>query len=161
MKVVWISLLSSLIIISSKAIAVDFLYIEKDGDSHILYKASCRGSGSNAKCDLTAIIVSGKNASLSCNVMVDPLFVDSAAQSPSPETFIMTSTAGLCENTNTYVFSPEGMSQTKTSPAKLPRGSEKFCEKFPPKIYRAEKVQGSSFRDVPFAGCSAMSVKID
>jgi hypothetical protein len=56
-----------------------FQFVEVDGDSHILYKASCQDVGTPT-CYLTAITVSTDKSPRKCTISVDALLRDEPAK---------------------------------------------------------------------------------
>jgi hypothetical protein len=74
-------------------------------------------------------------------------------------TWTVSSSKGICGYTNTYVFSPTGMTQVKTAPPNVAKG-DKLCETFPPKTYVAKYIDGDgNFKGVPLGECEKVDIK--
>ena len=118
-----------------------------------------RRKGAGAVCSLKAATVASEKSSMACRVSFQALFDSETAQNPQNDTFSVTVSKGTCGYTNTYVMSPTGMVQTKTSPAK----ARPMCETFPPKVYHAaaDDSSPSAFVGVPIGDCKTLTVGVD
>jgi hypothetical protein len=139
------------------------LFREIDGATQHLYSAKCgRGKTGGPVCSLKVMSVSSDKSALPCTVTYESLFEFEPAVSPQKDAFTVSISGGICHYTNTYVLSPAGMVQTKTSPPSVPDKLKGVCDAFPPKVYQAAAVPDADvFPDVPLGACKTMSVRID
>lgn len=156
-------LISILLVVAPAARAeptVDtFRFRELDGPTQHLYVATCQSSGGKATCSLRTMSVSSSKSTRACMIAYDNLFEYAEAQKPSPGTYIVSRSAGLCGYTNTYTFSATGMVQVKSAPAKP---ASNMCEAFAPKTYQAapETATHGFFQKVPIGDCSEMQITL-
>ena len=95
---------------------------------------------------------------LKCAVKTDHLFEGEPAQNPRPGTFVVTTTAGACEYSHTFVMSASGMTDTKVLPVAPPSGWEKFCRTGPPETRQMSVSPTDNFGvfSVPVGECRSM-----
>lgn len=159
-----IFLLLFLLFISAESFAeVKLMYFrEKDGATQHLYYAACR-SGKPATCSLKVMSVSTDKSPRACFVTYQSLFQDEIASNPQKDSFTVSVSRGACGYTNTYVISPSGLIQTKTSPTNVAENLEGVCEAFPPKTYKADvnPEDRSGFINVPTGNCKSINVILE
>lgn len=134
---------------------------EVDGNTQHLYVATCVRSATGTTCSVNVVSVSTDKSPMKCMVSVKNLLQDEPAQSPRPDTFVVTTSSGMCGYSNTYVMSPTGMVHTKTSPPSVTADLAKLCTAFPPATREASPAKGDAggvFFGVPVGACSAITV---
>lgn len=144
-----------------------FNYIERSKNSNIIFQVVCRRTGSQrGTCNVkTATIHASKTEAklFACSILTRDLFKEIPVKvSSNGNVFTYTATGGVCQVTNSYEFSAQGMKQLKLVPLTAPR---EFCTPGN-KEYFAEAIESapgaiSVFKGLPFDGCSTIDVIID
>lgn len=165
MKNIFRSIFISLAVLPSISYAqgLDVMnYREIDGNTQHLYTISCFKDGNKPICSIKAMSISNSKSPSACTVRYSEPISFAEAVNPQPKTYTITSSAGLCGYTNTYMVSPSGMVQIKSSPEKIPEKLKDICQTFPPKTYNipVEK-DGRSFKNVSIEGCPTITVMMD